>query len=142
MTAAELRTIFETQPGAPLHLMLPDESFVAAHFHITEVGKVTKEFIDCGGTRRTVSTCVLQAWVAEDVEHRLNAATLAAILALAEKQFDLGGLPVELEYQTESIGVYQLHQVEQTPGGLLLHLGAKATACLAPDRCGVDSGCC
>jgi hypothetical protein len=29
--------------------MLPNGSFVPEHFHVTEVGLVTKNFIDCGG---------------------------------------------------------------------------------------------
>ena len=31
---------------------LPDGSLVPSHFHVTEVGKVSKHFIDCGGTLR------------------------------------------------------------------------------------------
>ncbi|MEI7863404.1 MAG: DUF6428 family protein, partial [Planctomycetota bacterium] len=38
--------------------MLPDKSFVPAHFHITEVGRVQKDFIDCGGTVRSATTCL------------------------------------------------------------------------------------
>jgi len=32
--------------------------------------------------------------------------------------------------------------VEVTPSGLLFHLGTKHTACLAPEKCGVNSGGC
>ena len=32
---------------------LPNGDLVPRHFHVTEVGKVTKHFIDCGGTVRT-----------------------------------------------------------------------------------------
>mgnify|MGYP003642228923 CR=1 FL=1 len=31
---------------------LPDGSLVPSHFHVTEVGQVSKHFIDCGGTVR------------------------------------------------------------------------------------------
>ena len=31
---------------------LPDGELVPNHFHVTEIGKVTKHFIDCGGTIR------------------------------------------------------------------------------------------
>ncbi|MGA8855051.1 MAG: DUF6428 family protein, partial [Christiangramia sp.] len=29
---------------------LPNGQLVPEHFHVTEVGKITKHFIDCGGT--------------------------------------------------------------------------------------------
>ena len=32
--------------------LLPNKNIVPNHFHVTEVGKVTKHFIDCGGTER------------------------------------------------------------------------------------------
>lgn len=32
--------------------ILPDGSLVPSHFHVTEIGKTTKHFIDCGGTVR------------------------------------------------------------------------------------------
>ena len=31
---------------------LPNGKLVPNHFHVTEVGKITKHFIDCGGTVR------------------------------------------------------------------------------------------
>ncbi len=31
---------------------LPNGELVPNHFHVTEVGKITKNFIDCGGTLR------------------------------------------------------------------------------------------
>jgi hypothetical protein len=31
---------------------LPNGELVPNHFHVTEVGKITKHFIDCGGTER------------------------------------------------------------------------------------------
>jgi hypothetical protein len=68
------------------------------HFHITEVGHVQKDFIDCGGTRRATSSCVLQAWVAKnDEEHSLQAGKLAKIWKLADKILPSGELLVEVE---------------------------------------------
>ncbi len=125
-----------------LHIMLPNGEFVPDHFHVTEIGKVTKNFIDCGGTKRDIVTCVLQVWVANDVDHRLNSTKLATIMNMAEK---LLGPPwdmeVEIEYGSEYISQYPLADVEEPPGKLLFVLGTKKTACLAPDKCGV-SGCC
>ena len=69
--------VLSENPAAAVHLMLPDGDFVPAHFHVTEVGRVHKDFIDCGGTVRSATTCVLQVWVADDTDHRLDTTKLA-----------------------------------------------------------------
>ena len=51
-------------------------------------------------------------------------------------------LPVEVEYEDGTISQYPVAAMEVTPAGLLFHLGAKHTACLAPEKCGVDAGGC
>ena len=38
---------------ATIAFQLPNGELVPSHFHVTEVGKITKHFIDCGGTIRT-----------------------------------------------------------------------------------------
>jgi arsenate reductase len=143
MTVRELLAFLEHHPNASLHWMLPDGSFVPAHFHITEVGRVQKDFIDCGGTRRSQTSCLLQIWVADDTEHRLQTTKLAEILKLAGPVLGVGDLPVEVEYEQDAVSQYPLGGVELTPSGVLFTLGSKHTACLAPEKCGVDgSDCC
>lgn len=143
MTVDEVCRALATHPGERMHWMLPDRSFVPAHYHITEVGRVRKDFIDCGGTVRSLETCLLQVWVADDVDHRLETTKLAAIMRVAGPLLGSGDLPVEVEYEDGVISQYPLGAVEVTPAGLLFSLGTKHTACLAPDKCRVgDSGCC
>ena len=36
-----------------LTFVLPNGSHVAPHFHVTEVGEITKKYVDCGGTVRS-----------------------------------------------------------------------------------------
>ena len=134
--------LVSANPGASVHLMLPDGDFVPEHFHVTEVGRVQKDFIDCGGTVRSSASCVLQVWVANDLDHRLDAAKLAKIVRLAEPILKSEELPVEVEYESGRISQYPVTGAEVTPGGLLFHLGGKHTECLAPDKCGVGTGCC
>src|SRR4051812_20779768 len=55
-----------TTPEHALTFVLPDGDRIPAHAHITEVGRIDKRFIDCGGTIRSLANCTLQAWVAED----------------------------------------------------------------------------
>ena len=139
--------VLSENPEASVHMMLPDRSFVPAHFHITEVGRVHKDFIDCGGTIRSTTACVLQVWVAQDFEHRLDTTKLAKIVQIAAPLLKSTELPVEVEYEngTGTVSQYLVAAAEGTPSGILLSLGLKHTACLALDKCGiveVASSCC
>jgi hypothetical protein len=143
MLVKEFQTLLAAHPGVKMHFMLPDRSFVPAHYHITEVGRLQKDFVDCGGTVRSHASCLLQIWVADDTEHRLETTKLATIMAIAGPRLAADDLPVEVEYERDVISQYPLGGAEVTPSGLLLYLGTKHTACLAPETCGVGgSGCC
>jgi len=146
MKINEFCDVLKTNPGAAIQIMLPEGDFVPAHFHITEVGRVHKEFIDCGGTVRSTKTCVLQVWVADDIDLRLDTSKLARIVAMARPLLKDDDLPVEIEYQNGTVSQFPLFASEVTPSGILLHVGTKHTACLAPDRCGLPvlgaSQCC
>ena len=143
MNVNEVQNLLAAHPGEKMHFMLPDKSFVPAHFHITEIGRVRKDFIDCGGTVRSATTCLLQVWVAHDVDHRLETTKLAKIMEIAQPLLGSDQLPVEIEYEGEAISQYPLGGAESTPSGLLFYLGSKHTACLAPEKCGVGgTGCC
>ncbi len=143
MTVKEFCRALEGSPGVKMHWMLPDKSFVPAHYHITEVGKLRKDFIDCGGTVRSTTACLLQVWVAQDLDHRLETTKLASIMRIAEPLLGSVELPVEVEYEEGVISQYPIGGMEVTPSGLLFYLGTKHTACLAPEKCGVGgTGCC
>ena len=145
MNVDEFQAVLGRNPDAALHLMLPSGDFVPAHFLVTEVGRVQKDFIDCGGTTRSAVTCLLQVWVAKDTEHRLTAGKLAGVLRLAAPLLKSDALPVEVEYEGEAVSQFPVAAAEVTPGGVLFHLGTKHTDCLAPDKCGVGpagAGCC
>jgi hypothetical protein len=137
MTLEEFTAVLSANPGVSLQLMLPDRSFVPAHFHVTEVGRVQKDFVDCGGTVRSSADCVLQVWVANDVSHRLDSAKLSQIIDKGAKLFETTAIPLEIEYDNGLISQYPVQAVEASSAGITLHLGTKHTACLAPDRCGV-----
>lgn len=148
MDLRDLRCVLSANESASLHIMLPSGEFVPSHFHVTEVGRVDKIYVDCGGTYRKHNSCALQVWTAHDTEHRLSAGKLLKILNLAEPLLGQGAaLAVEMEYGVDVAATYHLSEVEVTPGGLLLMLKGKQTDCLAPDKCGVSqckvgSGCC
>ena len=98
LTLASLRASLVQNPNAAMHFLLPDGDMVPPHFHITEVGRVQKDFIDCGGTVRSSTTCLVQVWVASDTEHRLKANKLLAILNVAEPLLGQADLALEVEY--------------------------------------------
>ena len=138
MTLADLTAVLSANPNVPVHLVLPNGTFVPAHFHVTEVGRVQKDFVDCGGTVRNSVSCVLQVWVAADLDHRLETTKLAGIISKASKLFTAMDCPLEIEYESGLISQYPVLRSEGTPDALILYLGTKHTACLALDRCGVQ----
>jgi hypothetical protein len=113
---------------------LPDGTLVPEHFHVTEVGVVTKHFIDCGGTVRTEKMANFQLWDANDFEHRLKPQKLTNIISLSERILGMEDLEVEVEYQGDTIGKYDLEF-----NGENFVLTAKQTACLAQDKCGIPA---
>ena len=115
-----------------LKFQLPNGEFVPAHFHITEVGNITRNFIDCGGVQRQENKLNLQLWVASDTDHRLKTTNLLNILQLAEKQLGNSNGEVEVEYQQSTIGRYKL-----AFDGAVFQLINTQTACLAPNQCGI-----
>jgi len=152
MNTAEFTALLSALGDKPLRFVLPDGGRVPDHVHITEVGRVDREFLDCGGEHRRTSFCFLQAWVADDTDHRLTAGKLAAIIARALEPLGLENLPVELEYEDGLISQFPV--VSVGAGEVVtVHLGTKHTDCLAKeiclppsagsaDCCTPGSGCC
>jgi hypothetical protein len=111
---------------------LQNGNMVPEHFHVTEVGVVTKIFIDCGGTIRNEKVANFQLWNANDFEHRLKPSKLLDIIKLSEEKLGMEDLEIEVEYQAETIGKYDLEF-----NGKNFVLVSKQTACLATDSCGI-----
>ena len=143
MKLSEFKAALSAHPESNLVFAFDDGDTIPAHFHITEVGHVVKNFIDCGGTRRTVESCTLQAWVSEtDKEHRLPPAKLGQILELARPLLPKEELAVEVEYEQCVISQYLVTGCEHKDGALRFILADKHTDCLAKEACGIESGCC
>ncbi|TDE03563.1 DUF6428 family protein [Flavobacterium hiemivividum] len=111
---------------------LPNGAYVPEHFHVTEVGLITKNFIDCGGKVRNETVVNFQLWDANDFEHRLKPKKLLDIITLSEKVLGIEDYEIEVEYQAETIGKYDLGFK-----GKDFVLVNKQTACLAEDACGI-----
>jgi hypothetical protein len=132
MRLSEFRNKLETI--SDIVFILPDGSSVPAHFHITEVGQVIKNFIDCGGQIRNESTVSMQLWESVDTWHRLTPGKLISIIELSRQKLGIGDNEVEIEYQGETIGRYRLGFMSGK-----FRLIPTTTACLAEDQCGIPA---
>jgi hypothetical protein len=135
MKLRELKSELARQPGALLRFVLPGGAGIPAHAHVTEVARVDKRFIDCGGTLRNDSCCRLQTWFSDDLNHRLTAGKLAGILEKAAPILGPDDLDVDIEHEVGFISQFPLASVERIKDELVLHLTQRHTACLAPDKC-------
>jgi hypothetical protein len=152
MNLKELKDSLQ-QPGE-IAFVLPSGEYVPPHFHVTEVGKSSKIYVDCGGTVRAEEVITFQLWSANDYEHRIQPQKILQIIEIAEDTLGLENLEVEIEYQRDTIGRYGLSIDKDR-----FLLTPTRTDCLAKDKCGIpepvegldsepssdccpDSGCC
>lgn len=147
MKLKEFKMLLEDNRGKQFQIELPDQTQVPVSFHITEVGKIDKTFIDCGGKKHSVQTCQLQVWVGEDEDHRLNAGKLADILVLAKSIVPDDDIDLEFEYEDKVISQYPIRNYWVSEDAVTLHLTTKHTDCLAQEICLVprtcgETGCC
>ncbi|SMC61402.1 DUF6428 family protein [Chryseobacterium sp. YR221] len=132
MKLSEIKEILSTLEN--VEFQLENGTFVPEHFHVTEVGQITKSFIDCGGVIRHEKTVNFQLWNADDYEHRLKPGKLLHIISLSEEKLAIEDAEIEVEYQSDTIGKYDL-----AFNGKNFILKNKTTACLAQDACGIPT---
>ena len=132
MKLSDVKQILPTLEN--VEFQLENGTFVPEHFHVTEVGMITKNFIDCGGVIRTEKVVNFQLWNADDFEHRLKPNKLLNIIKLSEEKLGIEDFEIEVEYQSDTIGKYDLEF-----NGKTFVLVNKTTDCLAQDACGIPS---
>ncbi|HEU5081092.1 MAG TPA: DUF6428 family protein [Opitutaceae bacterium] len=150
MKITEFKQRLEEHVDKPVGFVFDDGEFVPPHFHITEVGHVVKNFIDCGGTVRRAASVQLQVWLGDDEHHRLTAGKLAKIIELAKPLIPSEDLDIEIEYEGCVISQYTLESASVIDGQVVFRLADKHTDCLAKESCGIEvagaaretSGCC
>ena len=130
MNLSELKSLLACHPGRHFRLSLPDDSAVPVSFHVTEVGRVHKNFLDCGGTLRETTICQLQVWVGEDYDHRIETGKMAGILEKGKSLLSDESVPVEIEYEDRVISQYTIEGHELTDDAVILRL--------APELCGLQ----
>jgi hypothetical protein len=132
MKLSEIKNILPSLDNVVFQL--ENGTFVPEHFHVTEIGTVTKHFIDCGGTIRKEKNVNFQLWDANDYEHRLKPGKLMHIIQLSEDKLQIEDAEIEVEFQNGTIGKYDL-----AFNGSHFVLMNKKTACLASSSCGIPS---
>ena len=133
MKLSEIKT--KLKRLSTISFKLPNGDLVPSHFHVSEVGKVTKNFIDCGGKIRFEEVANFQLWEANDYDHRLHPEKLVHIIELSENELQIPDLEVEVEYQmATTIGKFNLEF-----DGTRFLLTSKQTDCLAKDNCGIPA---
>lgn len=115
-----------------LKFMLPNGTLVPAHFHVTELALISKNFMDCGGVARVERKVTFQLWVANDIDHRLTSFKWLGIIKKGELDYGLTDETVEIEFQGQTIERYGITFSEG-----IFNLTPLYTECLAPDHCGI-----
>src|SRR5258707_12818728 len=151
MTLHNLQDALEANPKRFPRFVLPDGDYIPAHAHVTEVGHVVRNFIDCGGLVGKEEKIVLQTHVGNDTEHRLRSDRFATILKLGNRVIPSANLDVDVEYDCCVVAHYPI--AEATPEGdhLNLFLQRGRTQCRARERrrletaadcCATSAACC
>lgn len=123
----------------------PSGLSVPCHFHITEIGKVTKSFVDCGGVKRETTNTTFQVWVADDYDHKLS---VEKFIKIIEAGVDLVNKEDEIVIEFDNnytIGLYGIQSVQILENFVNIYLSKIQANCLAPDKCGIKpkvASCC
>ena len=135
MQLSELKKLLAKNASRNIRFILPTGSKIPPHTHVTEVARIDKKYIDCGGTRRTDTVCRLQTWFQDDTDHRLTAGKLSVILEKSASFFDKEDPEVDVEHEAPFVSHFPIEKIEINDDTLMVYLGVKHTACLAEDRC-------
>jgi len=147
MTLAEFTAALAIDPKLGLRFRLPTGGLTPIHLHLTEVARVEKRFVDCGGTIRTDVSARLQLWSADDTEHRVGCAKALQVLARGAEIVGSTALPVEVEYDFPLLTLFPVVGTVVEGAERIFLLQAKKTDCLAqdicvPKACQPGGGCC
>jgi hypothetical protein len=144
MTFYDLQNALDANPKRFSRFVLPSGDYIPAHAHVTEVGHVVRNFVDCGGLTGQEEKVVLQAHVGGDTDHRLRSDRFAKILRFGNRVIPNANLDVDVEYDCCVVAQYPI--TEATPDGehLNLILQRGRTQCRARERREAETavGCC
>lgn len=147
MTLGDFRKALASSPKLGLRFRLPTGGLTPIHLHLTEVARVEKRFIDCGGTIRTDLSARLQLWSADDTDHRVGCAKALQVLDRGAELVGSTDLPMEVEYDFPLLTLFPVVGSVIEGDERIFLLDAKKADCLAqdicvPKACTPGGGCC
>jgi hypothetical protein len=151
MTLHDLQNALEANPKRFPRFVLPNGDYIPAHAHVTEVGHVTRNFIDCGGLTGREEKVLLQTHVGDDTDHRLRPDRFAKILALGNRVIPNADLDIDVEYDCCVVAQYSITEAMPDGEHLNLILQRGRTQCRARERrksetpasgCATSTACC
>jgi uncharacterized protein DUF6428 len=151
MTLHDLKNALKANPTLFPRFVLPDGDHIPAHAHVTEVGHVVRNFIDCGGQTGKEKKVVLQTHIGNDTDHRLRADRFAKILELGNRVIPSADLDVDVEYDCCVVAQYPIAEARPDREHLNLILQHGRTQCRARERresetaagcCAASAACC
>lgn len=144
MTFQGLQNALEANPRRFPRFVLPHGAYIPAHAHVTEVGHVVRNFIDCGGLTGKEEKIVLQTHVGNDTDHRLRSDRFAKILRLGNRVIPSADLDVDVEYDCCVVAQYPIANATPCGEHLNLILQRGRTQCRARERPEAETavGCC
>jgi hypothetical protein len=151
MTLRNLQTALQANLNRLPRFVLPNGEYIPAHAHVTEVGHVVRNFIDCGGLMGKEEKVVLQTHVGSDTDHRLGSDRFAKILQLGSRVIPSANLDVDVEYDCCVVAQYPIAEAKPDGEHLNLILRRGRTQCRARERresqavtdcCAASAACC
>jgi len=130
----ELIAALQKFPATLPRFVLPDGNYIPAHAHVTEVGHVVKNFIDCGGVAGKEEKALIQTHVGDDKDHRLRADRFSKILQLGTRVLPSAELDVDVEYDCCVVAQYPIAEAKPEGEYLDLILQRSRTQCRARER--------
>src|ERR1700744_1723339 len=112
MKLFEFKKILSDYAGRNIRFILPTGGKIPPHAHVTEVARIDKKFVDCGGTFRTESVCRLQTWFADDTDHRLTAGKLATILQKSASFLESDDIELDVEHEAPFISQFPVSRID------------------------------
>ncbi len=147
LTLEAFRQALAADPSLGLRFRLPTGALTPIHLHLTEVARVEKRFIDCGGTIRTDLSARLQLWSADDTDHRVGCAKALQVLERGAALIGATDVPMEVECDFPFLTLFPVVGSVVEGAERIFLLAAKKADCLAPDvcvpkACTPGAGCC
>jgi hypothetical protein len=151
MMLRDLKDALKANPKLFPRFVLPDGDYIPVHAHVTEVGHVVRNFVDCGGLTGKEEKVVLQTHVGNDTDHRLRSDRFEKILQLGSRVIPSADLDVDVEYDCCVVAQYPIAEAAPDGDHLNLILRRSQTQCRARERresetaagcCAASTACC